>query len=161
MSKKNEKRGAILAVVDFSPISGAVVARAAELADALSKPLLVLHVVHDPGDAPGYYQVKGRKRVLRRSEEMAREMFDKFLVDCRGEFSKSKALRDAEDILVVGLPVTRMLEIVKRRQPWMVVMGSAGRTGLSHLMLGSKAEQMVRLCPVPVTIVKGPVEQSA
>ena len=36
----------------------------------------------------------------------------------------------------------------------MVVMGSAGRTGLSRFLLGSKAEQVLRLCPVPVTIVK-------
>lgn len=159
MAKKIEKgRDDILAIVDFSSASGAVIARAAELADALGKPLSVLHVVHDPGDAPGYYQVKGRKRVLKRSEDMAREMFDGFLADCRKQLPKSKAMSNAEDILVVGLPVTRMLEIVKSRGPWMVVMGSAGRTGLSHLMLGSKAEQMARLCPVPVTIVKGPKE---
>jgi nucleotide-binding universal stress UspA family protein len=36
----------------------------------------------------------------------------------------------------------------------MVVMGSQGRTGLKHLFLGSKAEQVVHLCPTPVTIVK-------
>jgi nucleotide-binding universal stress UspA family protein len=159
MTKKNEERGSILAMVDFSPTSGAVIAHAVELADGLDKPLTVLHVVHDPGDAPGYYQVKGRKRVLKRSEEMAREMFDGFLAQCRAEFPKSKALRGAADILVVGLPVTRMLEVVQRRKPWVVVMGSAGRTGLSRLMIGSKAEQMARLCPVPVTIVKGAKEQ--
>ena len=36
----------------------------------------------------------------------------------------------------------------------MVVMGSQGRTGLKHLVIGSKAAQIVQLCPVPVTIVK-------
>jgi nucleotide-binding universal stress UspA family protein len=33
-------------------------------------------------------------------------------------------------------------------------MGSQGRTGLSHVLLGSKAEQVVHLSPIPVTIVK-------
>ena len=33
-------------------------------------------------------------------------------------------------------------------------MGSQGRTGLSHLLIGSKSEPVVKLCPVPVTIVK-------
>ena len=40
----------------------------------------------------------------------------------------------------------------------MVVMGSQGRTGLDHLLLGSKAEQVVRLSPVPVLIVKASAE---
>jgi nucleotide-binding universal stress UspA family protein len=61
-----------------------------------------------------------------------------------------------EGKLVVGLPVTRILEVVDRFKPFLVVMGSEGRTGLSHMLLGSKAEQVVRLCPAPVTIVKEP-----
>jgi len=36
----------------------------------------------------------------------------------------------------------------------MIVMGSQGRTGLPHLLLGSKAERIAQLSPVPVTIVK-------
>ena len=35
-------------------------------------------------------------------------------------------------------------------------MGSHGRTGLSHLLLGSKAQSVVQLAPMPVTIVKAP-----
>ena len=38
----------------------------------------------------------------------------------------------------------------------MVVLGSAGRTGLSRLLLGSKAEQVVHMCPVPITVVRAP-----
>ena len=38
----------------------------------------------------------------------------------------------------------------------MIVMGSQGRTGLSHLLLGSKAEKVAQLAPIPVTIVKTP-----
>jgi nucleotide-binding universal stress UspA family protein len=36
----------------------------------------------------------------------------------------------------------------------MIVMGSQGRTGLSRFLLGSKAQRVVQLAPVPVTIVK-------
>ncbi len=41
----------------------------------------------------------------------------------------------------------------------MIIMGSQGRTGLAHLMLGSKAEQVVRMARIPVTIVKAPETQ--
>jgi nucleotide-binding universal stress UspA family protein len=38
----------------------------------------------------------------------------------------------------------------------LVVMGSHGRTGLSRLLWGSKAEEVVRDCPCPVLVVKAP-----
>jgi nucleotide-binding universal stress UspA family protein len=38
----------------------------------------------------------------------------------------------------------------------LVVMGSHGRTGLSRLVWGSKAEELVRDLPCPVLVVKGP-----
>jgi nucleotide-binding universal stress UspA family protein len=72
----------------------------------------------------------------------------------RKEHPKLKALEQAEPMLVVGLPVARILEVAKKIEPSMVVMGSQGRTGLKHVLIGSKAEQVVRLCPVPVCIVK-------
>jgi len=43
----------------------------------------------------------------------------------------------------------------------MVVVGSQGRTGLKNLIIGSKANQVVQLCPVPVTIVKKPKDVAA
>ena len=156
--KKKQPQGSILVPVDFSPISETVIAQAAEFADGLGKPLVVLHVVHDPGEAPGYYQVKGRKKMIKRAEDVAREMLDRFVAESREKLPDSKAMRQAESILVIGLPVTRILEVVDRIHPWMVVMGSEGRTGLSHFLLGSKAEQILRMCPVPVTIVKVPQE---
>ena len=58
--------------------------------------------------------------------------------------------------MVLGLPVTRILEVAEALAPLMVVMGSHGRTGLDNLIIGSKAAQVVQLCSFPVTIVKSP-----
>jgi len=142
--------------VDFSAHSEAALEYAADLAARLQSPLTVLHVVHDPGEAPGYYHVKGRRKQLRRLEDVAREMLDEFMVKMVKRHSRQTALKKAEQLLVTGLPVTRILEVAGKLNPRMVVMGSAGRTGLSHFLLGSKAEQLLRLCPFPVTIVKVP-----
>ena len=155
MAKKLKGR-VILAAVDFSPVADEVMACAAELAVGLNKRLIILHVVHDPGDAPGYYHVKGRGKVLMRIEEVAREMFGKFVARARKRFPHNRRVLRSKSLLLTGLPATRILETVGRLQPWMVVMGSEGRTGMSRLMLGSKAERVVRLCPVPVVVVKRP-----
>ncbi len=64
------------------------------------------------------------------------------------------ALNKLKVMLVTGLPVNRILEIAEKSKSKMIVMGSQGRTGLSHIMLGSRSEQIVRLSPIPVTIVK-------
>ena len=120
---------------------------------------MVLHVVHDPGDAPGYYQVKGRRKQLRRLEDVAAEMLVAFMGEAEKRHPHQRALEQADHKLVVGLPVTRTLEVVEQIGPRLLVMGSEGRTGLSRLLLGSKAEQLVRLCPVPVVIVKTPGER--
>ncbi|MGB5472794.1 MAG: universal stress protein, partial [Gammaproteobacteria bacterium] len=53
-----------------------------------------------------------------------------------------------------GLPVNRILELADKSAARMIVMGSQGRTGLARALLGSKAEQVVRLAHIPVTIVK-------
>ena len=158
MAKKGRGR-TILVAVDFSPVSDDVMTYASELAERLDKHLVILHVVHDPGEAPGYYHVKGHDKVLRRIEDVAREMLDKFLARTRKRLPDNRRLRRSKTLLPTGLPVTRILEVVDRLQPWMVVMGSKGRTGMAHVLLGSKAEQVVRLCPVPVTVVKGPRQE--
>ena len=146
----------ILVPLDFSTHSETALEYAADLAGRLQRPLAVLHVVHDPGDAPGYYHVKGRRKQLRRLEDVAREMLDEFMAKMVKRHSKDMAVKNAERLLVTGLPVSRILEVAEKLQPRMVIMGSAGRTGLSHFLLGSKAEQLLRMCPFPVTIVKVP-----
>jgi len=152
--KETKKKKPILVPVDFSTHSAAALCKAAELAACTGQPLLVLHVIHDPADMPGYYGQVTKKKKLVRIEDLAREAFDNFLRKTRNENPELQLLRKCKELLVVGLPVTRILEEVENSGATMVVMGSQGRTGLDHLLLGSKAEQVVRLSPVPVLIVK-------
>lgn len=155
MTKKTNIEQPLLVPVDFSVHSETALLYACELSERLKIPLLVLHVVHDPAEMPGYYSQVTKKKHLVRLEDAAAEMLDDFLKEIAGKYPKCKLLRNLESMLVVGLPVTRILEVAKMVNATMIVMGSRGRTGLDHLMLGSKAEQVVRLSPLPVLIVKG------
>jgi nucleotide-binding universal stress UspA family protein len=153
MTPKDNKKP-ILVPVDFSPHSESALVPAAELADALDSPLVILHVVHDPGEAPGYYAVKGRGKQLHRMEDVAAGMLDEFFSKMKKKHPDIPALQNATTMLVVGLPVNRILESAEKTGARMIIMGSQGRTGLAHALLGSKAEQVVRLAPIPVMIVK-------
>ncbi len=139
--------------VDFSTYSEAALLHACKLAKCFDVPLVVLHVVHDPANMPDYYKISKKKQLIR-IEDAAEEMFDDFLRRVAKKHPKVKLLKKAGSMLVRGLPVTRILEVAEKINAAMVVLGSQGRTGLKRMMLGSKAEQVAQLCPVPVTIVK-------
>ena len=150
----------ILVPVDFSAFSAAAVLKACEFSSCMNLPVVILHVVHDPSQLPGYYAKMAGKKNLVRIEDIAGEMLDDFMQAMINANPGLDSLAAAETMLVTGLPVTRILEVAERTNASMIVMGSQGRTGLSHVMLGSKAEQVVRLAPIPVTIVKVNIEAS-
>lgn len=59
-----------------------------------------------------------------------------------------------------GRPAEALLAAARELDVDRIVVGSAGRTGLSHLLLGSVAERVVRLAPCPVLVVKEPAEET-
>ena len=152
--KSQKQDRPILVPVDFSPYSEAALLFAADLAECVDKTLLVLHVVHDPGEMPGYYNRAVKKKQLQRIEDAAADMLDVFLGEVRKRHSKCKPLNESQSMLVKGLPRNRILEVADRKKASMIVMGSKGETGLKHLVLGSVAERVVQLASVPVTVVK-------
>lgn len=152
--QKEKQHGGILVAVDFSSHSREAVLFAANLADCMHKQLTILHVIHDPGEMPGYYADLVKKKRLMTLEDMATDIMDQFISDLITRYPECKPLKQATKMLVTGLPVTRIIEIINDIHPYQVVMGSQGRSRLEYLMLGSKAEQVLRLSPVPVTIVK-------
>jgi nucleotide-binding universal stress UspA family protein len=58
----------------------------------------------------------------------------------------------------VDTPALRIVELAAARRADLIVMGTHGRTGLKHLVLGSTAERVVRLAPCPVLTVHAGVE---
>lgn len=144
----------ILAPVDFSAHSEAALVHACELADWLPAAVVILHIVHDPGEMPGYYSKLIKKKRMSRIDDTAAEAFSDFMANVIKAHPELESLRKAEPLMVVGLPVTRILEVAEKLEPTMVVVGSQGRTGMKQMIIGSKAAQIVQLCPYPVTVVK-------
>lgn len=155
MAKKIPK-GAILVPTDFSKDSESAVVFASRIALKMGVPLVLLHVVHDPGHTPGFYtrHQKKTKKLVRKLEEIAAEMLDAFADSMKKNCTDFSKIPKVFKLLVCGIPVTRINHVAERIEPLMVVMGSLGRTQLSEIMVGSKASQIVRVCRYPVTIVK-------
>ncbi|MBW9275974.1 MAG: universal stress protein [Candidatus Thiodiazotropha sp. (ex. Lucinisca nassula)] len=151
----------ILVPVDFSEASEAALLKAFELAECLKVRVVVLHVVHDPGDMPGYYSAMVKKKKFGRMQDAARVMLEDFILEFRKKYNTKQRLKRAERMLVIGLPVTRILQVAKKIDASFVVMGSKGETGIKHLMLGSVAERVVQLCPLPVMVVKVAPQEEA
>jgi nucleotide-binding universal stress UspA family protein len=151
--------GPVLVALDFTPDSRAALLWACRFGKFFNSRILALHVIHDPGDAPGYYR-KAEGDLLRPLEEVAADMMKNFLADLRHKHPQLKALKDVEPVLVKGIPATRIIEVAKAENASLIVLGSQGRTGLPHLLLGSKAQRVAQLAPMPVTIVKAPRESN-
>jgi nucleotide-binding universal stress UspA family protein len=61
---------------------------------------------------------------------------------------------DLDTATEVGRPTRTIVEYAKDNDIDQIVMGSHGRSGVSRILLGSVAENIVRRSPVPVTIVR-------
>lgn len=55
-----------------------------------------------------------------------------------------------------GVPFQVIIETADTARADLIIMGTHGRTGLRHVLLGSVAERVVRLAPCPVLVVRAP-----
>jgi universal stress protein A len=63
---------------------------------------------------------------------------------------------DAHSVFVAGRASRDILRMAQELKVDLIVLGTHGRTGFSHLFFESTAEKVVRLCPYPVLTVKHP-----
>jgi nucleotide-binding universal stress UspA family protein len=127
----------ILHPTDFSERSGYAFQLACSLARDRGARLIVLHVMPVP--------LVEEKRGYR--EEMAGELNRIGVPD-----PKVQVERRLEE----GDPATQILRIAQETGCDLLVLGTHGRTGLSRLVMGSVAEQVVRGAHCPVLTVKAP-----
>ncbi len=151
------KISAILVPVDFSDSSLAALEQALLFAERFDARVEVLHV----WELPAY--VRPDLVVwIAGSEEHRKPMTD--VAEARAEEEMDSFLRKVPagpraritERLVGGDPVDVILRLSQDEPFDLVVMGTHGRTGLGHLLLGSVAERVVRGAGCPVLTVRAP-----
>ena len=132
----------ILVPIDFSQDSEHAVDAAVGLAQQFQARLTLLHAIHIP--------------------EAAEVNLAAYMDKIRSEADQSmtprlKRVQDAgataEAVTVVGAPSQAIVDTARDRQADLIVMGTHGRTGLRHMLIGSVAERVVRMAPCPVMVV--------
>ena len=63
--------------------------------------------------------------------------------------------------IVHGVPFQVIVETARTAHADLIIMGTHGRTGLSHVLLGSVAERVVQHAPCPVLVVRPPTDTPA
>jgi nucleotide-binding universal stress UspA family protein len=141
----------ILVPVDYSDCSGAALTFAAGVAGTLGAALDVVHVWDRPHYVSESLKVThaGKSRSL---VDMIRENAESDMNDFLAKFPAPPAVRLSHRLLS-GNPARAVLEELRHGQHQLLVVGTNGRTGLPHLLLGSVAETLVRLSPIPVLTV--------
>ncbi len=140
----------ILCPVDFSDYSDYAMRYAALLALKFEARLTLLHVV-----APIMVPLPGDALVPPMRQADIADIADA----CKERLSKTAGDLNASGVAVEcrvanGVPYIEIIRVAEELHADMIVMGTHGRTGLAHMMIGSVAERVVRKAPCPVLTVK-------
>lgn len=142
----------ILVPMDFSSGSRQALDYAVDLAAPFGAELLVLYVVE-----PVYYATPADLYGPSANLGMLLEEQQRF---GREQLAKTEEQLRTRDVrcsvfLQTGTPYRQIVDTAKRRKADLVVMATHGRTGLSHLVMGSVAEKVVRMAECPVLTLRG------
>jgi len=150
----------ILAPVDFSAGSDGAFAYAMRLAQQFGASVEVLHVVAPPAYAMPFVSIEAQSLSFDAyARGVASVELQEFLTQQRRGTDIAVSGR-----LEFGDPAQVIAKVAAERGIDLIVMGTHGRTGLSHLLVGSVAEKVVRhaRCPVlSVPLPKAPVLRPA
>ena len=144
----------ILVATDFSPASDAALSYGRELARSFGSTLTVVHVVEDI--AARSLGIDGG--MLLTEPDVQRQ----FEVDARTEIDAAISSADRVDLKATGVilrssaPAAAIVSCAHERGIDLIVMGTHGRSGFAHLLMGSVSERVVQTAPCPVLTVRHP-----
>ena len=141
----------ILVPTDFSAASNAALALAKRTARTSGASLHLLHVLEDPFAAAAY-----AADVYAPLPAGIRESWlegAKALLEAQLTPDERASLRGTQSV-VFGTPAREIVDHAAANDIDLIVMGTHGRGGVQHLLVGSVAERVVRAAPCPVLTVR-------
>lgn len=135
----------IVCATDFSEPSYHSIEYALQFAKLSGGTIILAHVIHVPaGDLIGETHTLNFSEALDKGRSMLADVHRTKLA----EYSP------CEIQVEIGDPATHILKLATDRRADLVITSTHGRSGLSHLVMGSVAEKIVRHAPCPVFVVR-------
>ncbi len=145
----------ILAPTDFSEDSKLALSYTVTLAQKFSSEVIVVHVDQPLAPVmvselnPGL-DVSTMNRIAEEGRLLALKELDATTARLRESGVKARGL------MRVGAPFLEIINAAQSEGTDLIVMGTHGRTGLAHVLMGSVAERVVNKAPCPVLTVRHP-----
>lgn len=142
----------ILVATDFSEPSAVALDYGREFARTFAARLHVLHVAESVVSMPGLeFYGTSVTELQANLEAAARRQIDALLTEeDRLQLGAEAVVRPVSNI------AGAIVEYAGQADIDLIVMGTHGRGGLSHFLMGSVAERVVRMAPCPVLTVRHP-----
>ena len=142
----------ILVPTDFSATADAALEYAYVLAERFGASIELLHVLDDPFVADGM----AAEAYISEAPALRSAMLHDAQKRLRHRAAAREGFPTVETEVLFGHGARTIAEYAAERGTDLIVMGTHGRTGFAHLLLGSVAERLVRTSPCPVLTVRHP-----
>jgi nucleotide-binding universal stress UspA family protein len=138
--------------IDFSDASRAAMEVAADLARRFGSELVLLHAY----PVPGYTFPDGSVLASPKMMQELADQAERHLEEWRASAERLVGAPRVTAEKAIGEPAAEIVSFAESRKIDLVAMGTHGRTGLQHALLGSIAERVVRRARCPVLTVRPP-----
>ncbi|MGH7898365.1 MAG: universal stress protein [Candidatus Binatia bacterium] len=141
----------ILVPTDFSPEAEAAVKYAADLAKSLRSQIVLFHAIEPLMLPSDLYLTPAIADITDQVEQATRAHVAHAVKQLGGRGVGARGM------VTVDRAATAIVEAAAESRAELIVMGTHGRGGVTHLLLGSVAEKVVRTATCPVLTVRGEV----
>lgn len=136
----------ILVPIDFSECSERALKVGLEMAKAFGASVHVVHVY--PASAYVAPPLVPGPVLVGQFRDQSQKAFEEYLARIKNEHGVA-----IPGTLLEGVPHAEIVRLASELGADLIVMGTHGRTGLEHLLLGSVAERVLRTSTIPVLTV--------
>ncbi len=145
----------ILVALDLGEHCRECLEQAWRMAVQREQTLIVVHVAHETAQTAGMYRRNNHGSFMLPIPEIAKNLLTDFVADFRRD-NPEFSLIDSRQIVVAGIPETRIPELAKRYHASAIVIGNRQRSGIAGLLQRSVGQTVLNNAHCPVFLLNGP-----